>query len=149
MAVSWATSQLSTAASSAAAQTRLRGAVLVWHGSAERAQGIASSSSAEGARLRELAGGGGALRPLRLSRISRGRQGHRQEVERAAEYLARAMGSLVAVLDPEVFVIGGGLSELARGFWTPSLGTLQPSYRPKDLGPRQTLCLPTLQMRPE
>ena len=29
------------------------------------------------------------------------------------------MGSLVAVLDPEVFVIGGGLSELGQGILNP------------------------------
>jgi glucokinase len=33
-------------------------------------------------------------------------------VDVAAKHLLSAMSSLVAVLDPEVFVIGGGLSEL-------------------------------------
>jgi glucokinase len=33
-------------------------------------------------------------------------------IDQLAGYLSRAMASLVAVLDPEVFVIGGGLSEL-------------------------------------
>ena len=32
-------------------------------------------------------------------------------VRTAADYLAQAMGTIVAVLDPQVFVIGGGLSE--------------------------------------
>jgi len=80
---------------------------------------IASSSSAEGARLRELAGEGELSGHHAYLAFQEEDKATRQEVERAAEYLARAMGSLVAVLDPEVFVIGGGLSELGQGILAP------------------------------
>ncbi|MGA1628652.1 MAG: ROK family protein, partial [Aquiluna sp.] len=80
---------------------------------------IASSNSAEGARLRELADGGELSGHHAYQAFQEGDKATHQEVERAAEYLARAMGSLVAVLDPEVFVIGGGLSELGQGILDP------------------------------
>jgi len=40
-------------------------------------------------------------------------------IDQLAGYLAKAMASLVAVLDPEVFVIGGGLSELGEKLLRP------------------------------
>jgi glucokinase len=80
---------------------------------------VASSSSAEGARLRELAGEGELSGHHAYLAFQEGDKATCQEVGRAAEYLARAMGSLVAVLDPEVFVIGGGLSELGQGILDP------------------------------
>ena len=80
---------------------------------------IAASGSKDGARLRELAGDSELSGHHAYQAFQDGDPTTVLEVERAAEYLARAMGSLVAVLDPEVFVIGGGLSELGQGILDP------------------------------
>lgn len=80
---------------------------------------IANSNSSEGSRLRELAGEDELTGHHAYQAFKEQDAATVQEVERAADYLARAMGSLVAVLDPEVFVIGGGLSELGKGILGP------------------------------
>ena len=80
---------------------------------------IANSGSSEGARLRELANGSELSGHHAHLAFQEKDAATMAEVEKAAEYLARAMGSLVAVLDPQVFVIGGGLSELGEGILEP------------------------------
>lgn len=80
---------------------------------------IADSGSPAGARLKELAGGSELSGHHAYLAFQEKDPATIAEVEKAAEYLARAMGSLVAVLDPEVFVIGGGLSELGQGILEP------------------------------
>ena len=80
---------------------------------------IADSGSREGTRLNELAGGSELTGHHAYLAFQEKDAATIAEVEKAADYLARAMGSLVAVLDPEVFVIGGGLSELGEGILEP------------------------------
>ncbi len=81
---------------------------------------LADSSDPLGARLRELRAEAGSLTGHEAYKaVLEKDPGTLQLVERAAEHLAVAMGSLVAVLDPEVFVIGGGLSELGESILGP------------------------------
>ena len=80
---------------------------------------IAVEGNSAGARLRELAGDAELTGHHAYLAFQEGDPATIEQVEVAAEYLARAMGSLVAVLDPEVFVIGGGLSDLGKGILEP------------------------------
>lgn len=81
---------------------------------------LADSSDPLGARLRELRAEVGSLTGHEAYQaVIEQDPGTLQLVQRAAEHLAVAMGSLVAVLDPEVFVIGGGLSELGESILSP------------------------------
>lgn len=76
---------------------------------------LADSSDPLGQRLRELRNQAGELTGHQAYQaISEKDPGALMLIERAAEHLACAMASMVAVLDPEVFVIGGGLSELGE-----------------------------------
>lgn len=68
-----------------------------------------------GTRLRELRDRAGQLSGHEAYQaVSERDPGAMKLVQTAAEHLASAMGSIVAALDPEVFVIGGGLSELGE-----------------------------------
>jgi glucokinase len=80
---------------------------------------IAAEGTSAGARLRELAGDAELTGHHAYLAFQERDPATIEQVEIAAEYLARAMGSLVAVLDPEVFVIGGGLSDLGEGILEP------------------------------
>lgn len=75
------------------------------------ARKLALSDGPMGERLRELAGDS-ELTGKQVSRALLEKDpGATSVVRSAADYLAQAMGTIVAVLDPQVFVIGGGLSE--------------------------------------
>ncbi len=81
---------------------------------------LADSSDPLGARIRQLRDQAGQLSGHEAYQaVSEKDPGALMLVERAAEHLASAMGSIVAVLDPEVFVIGGGLSELGEALLEP------------------------------
>ena len=81
---------------------------------------LADSSDPLGQRLRELRSESGSLTGHQAYQaVQEDDPGTLMLVNRAAEHLAMAMGSMVAVLDPEVFVIGGGLSELGEKILRP------------------------------
>ncbi len=76
------------------------------------AKKLASSDGPAGRRLRELKEQHGELNGhLVYQALLEGDQGARQVVAQAGDYLGQAMGTITAVLDPQIYVIGGGLSE--------------------------------------
>lgn len=81
---------------------------------------LADSTDPLGARLRQLREQAGELSGHQAYQaVLEKDPGALRLVELACEHLACAMGSMVAVLDPEVFVIGGGLSELGEALLQP------------------------------
>lgn len=81
---------------------------------------LADSSDPLGARLRELRDKAGQLSGNEAYQaVSEQDPGALKLVDLAVQHLACAMGSIVATLDPEVFVIGGGLSELGETLLEP------------------------------
>lgn len=84
------------------------------------ATALANSSDPKGSLLRKLRDENGKLTGHEAYQaVMQGDPGTVELLEQSAEYLAKAMASLVAVLDPEVFVIGGGLSELGEKLLSP------------------------------
>lgn len=75
------------------------------------ARKLAMSDGPMGHRLKELAGNGELTGQQVSQALMEGDPGATSVIRAAADYLAQAMGTIVAVLDPQVFVIGGGLSE--------------------------------------
>jgi len=74
---------------------------------------LADSGAPEGAVLAELKASAGELSGHEVNQaVLQGDPGTLGLVEQAAKRMGQGMASMVAVLDPEVFVIGGGLSEL-------------------------------------
>lgn len=74
---------------------------------------LADSGDPLGSRIRQLRDQSGQLSGHEAYQaIMEKDPGALQLLETAAQHLACAMGSIIAVLDPEVIVIGGGLSEL-------------------------------------
>jgi glucokinase len=89
------------------------------------ARKLAESDGPAGTRLRELAVNTGELTGLGVYQaLLEGDVGAQQVVDEAGSYLGRAMASLTAVLDPQVFVIGGGLSEAGEKI----LGPIRESF---------------------
>ncbi len=81
---------------------------------------LADSDNPLGVRLKELKKQTGELTGHQAYQaVIEGDEGAQLLVKNTADYLASAMASLVAVLDPEVFVIGGGLSEMGDHLLTP------------------------------
>lgn len=77
------------------------------------AKKLADSADPKGAVLAELREQAGKLKGAQVEQaVLAGDPGVLELVQVAARRLAQGMASIVAVLDPEVFVIGGGLSEL-------------------------------------
>ena len=75
------------------------------------ARELAASDSPEGARLREIEAEAGQLTGLEVYKaILEGDKGALRLLSQLGSWLGQAIGSLVAVLDPEVVVIGGGVS---------------------------------------
>jgi glucokinase len=78
----------------------------------EAANLLADSSDPAGQRLRELKAELGELTgPQVYKALLEGDVGAYALFRQAGEYLGQAMGTITAVLDPQVYVIGGGLSE--------------------------------------
>lgn len=75
------------------------------------ARKLAGSEGPMGQRLRELSDGEELSGLHVYQALLESDPGTVSLVRTAADYLAQAMGTIVAVLDPQVFVIGGGLSE--------------------------------------
>jgi glucokinase len=76
------------------------------------AKKLANSEGPAGTRLRALKAENSELTGLLVYQaLLEGDQGALQIVSDAGAYLAQAMGTITAVLDPQVYVIGGGLSE--------------------------------------
>lgn len=77
------------------------------------AKKLADSADPKGEYLAQLREQAGKLKGAQVEQaILAGDEGVLELVQVAARRLAQGMASIVAVLDPEVFVIGGGLSEL-------------------------------------
>jgi len=75
------------------------------------AKELAASGAPEGARLREIEAEAGKLTGLEVYQaILEGDAGALRILGELGSWLGQAIGSLVAVLDPEVVVIGGGVS---------------------------------------
>jgi glucokinase len=75
------------------------------------AKELAASGDPEGARLREIEVEAGKLTGLEVYQaILEGDKGALRILGELGSWLGQAIGSLVAVLDPEVVVIGGGVS---------------------------------------
>jgi glucokinase len=75
------------------------------------AKELAGSGDPEGARLREIEAEAGKLTGLEVYQaILEGDKGALRILGELGAWLGQAIGSLVAVLDPEVVVIGGGVS---------------------------------------
>jgi glucokinase len=75
------------------------------------AKELAASSDPAGNRLREIEAEAGQLTGLEVYKaILEGDAGALQILSELGSWLGQAIGSLVAVLDPEVVVIGGGVS---------------------------------------
>lgn len=76
------------------------------------AKKLAGSTGPAGTRLRELKQEHGELTGLLVYQaLLEKDNGALQIVNEAGTYLGQAMGTITAVLDPQVYVIGGGLSE--------------------------------------
>lgn len=75
------------------------------------ARKLAANEGPMGQRLRELSEGQAVGGLHVYQALLESDPGAVSLVRTAADYLAQAMGTIVAVLDPQVFVIGGGLSE--------------------------------------
>lgn len=75
------------------------------------AKKLANSQGPMGQRLAELAGDEELTGHHVYQALLEGDPGALSIVRTAADYLAQAMGTIQAVLDPQVYVIGGGLSE--------------------------------------
>lgn len=75
------------------------------------AKKLANSQGPMGQRLAELAGDKELTGHNVYQALLEGDPGALSIVRTAADYLAQAMGTIQAVLDPQVYVIGGGLSE--------------------------------------
>lgn len=75
------------------------------------AKKLANSQGPMGQRLAELAGDKELTGHHVYQALLEGDPGALSIVRTAADYLAQAMGTIQAVLDPQVYVIGGGLSE--------------------------------------
>lgn len=76
------------------------------------AKKLAGSTGPAGTRLRELKQEHGELTGLLVYQaLLEKDSGALQIVNEAGTYLGQAMGTITAVLDPQVYVIGGGLSE--------------------------------------
>jgi glucokinase len=91
-----------------------------------------------GQAMIELAGGDpGAIRGEHVAQAFRdGDQAAGEVVERFAWWVAQGIGSLVALLDPSVVVLGGGLSAISDGFIDRVSGLVTDAvvggeYRPK------------------
>jgi glucokinase len=81
---------------------------------------LADSADAKGELLRKLRSDRGQLTGHEaFEAVQANDPGTLELIDQLAGYLAKAMASLVAVLDPEVFVIGGGLSELGEKLLRP------------------------------
>ncbi|MEK9578839.1 MAG: ROK family protein, partial [Aquiluna sp.] len=77
------------------------------------AKKLADSADPRGSILAQIREQAGKLKGAQVEQaILAGDPGVLELVQVAARRLAQGMASIVAVLDPEVFVIGGGLSEL-------------------------------------
>lgn len=77
------------------------------------AKRLAETQTPAGARLAQLQTEAGELTGHQVyAAVQEGDPGTMELVSRAARRLGQGMASITAVLDPEVFVIGGGLSEL-------------------------------------
>lgn len=77
------------------------------------AKRLAESQTPAGARLAQLQAEAGELTGHQVyAAVQEGDPGTMELVSTAARRLGQGMASITAVLDPEVFVIGGGLSEL-------------------------------------
>jgi glucokinase len=75
------------------------------------AKALAASSDPEGQRLREIEAEAGQLTGLEVYKaILENDPGALRVLRELGSWLGQAIGSLVAVLDPEVVVIGGGVS---------------------------------------
>ena len=75
------------------------------------AKALAASGEPAGARLRELEAAVGELTGAQVYQaIQEGAAGALALLRQLGTYIGTAIGSLVAVLDPEVVVIGGGVS---------------------------------------
>jgi glucokinase len=75
------------------------------------AKSLAAEGSSEGARLRELESTNGGLTGVQVYQaIQEGDPGALRLLRELGEYLGRTVASLTAVLDPEIVVIGGGVS---------------------------------------
>lgn len=75
------------------------------------ARKLAANEGPMGQRLRELTEGQELTGLHVYTALLESDPGAVSLVRTAADYLAQAMGTIVAVLDPQIFVIGGGLSE--------------------------------------
>lgn len=100
------------------------------------AQKLANSQGPMGQRLAELSGESELTGHHVYQALLEGDPGALSVVRTAADYLAQAMGTIIAVLDPQVFVIGGGLSEAGDIILDPireSLGANLPArgFRPE------------------
>jgi glucokinase len=75
------------------------------------AKALAASSDPAGQRLREIEAEAGQLTGLEVYKaILENDEGALSVLRELGSWLGQAIGSLVAVLDPEVVVIGGGVS---------------------------------------
>lgn len=75
------------------------------------AKSLAAEGSSEGARLRELESTNGGLTGVQVYQaIQEGDPGALRLLRELGEHLGRTVASLTAVLDPEIVVIGGGVS---------------------------------------
>lgn len=77
----------------------------------QAARKLAANEGPMGQRLRELTEGQELTGLHVYTALLESDPGAVSLVRTAADYLAQAMGTIVAVLDPQIFVIGGGLSE--------------------------------------
>ncbi len=76
------------------------------------AKALVASNDPAAAMLAELSPSAEQLTGQHIAQaLSAGDSGARALIEDLGQYLGEAMGSITAALDPEVYVIGGGLSE--------------------------------------
>lgn len=75
-------------------------------------EGTLVADSGDGAELRRLAGGAPMTAEVVAAAAQAGDPAARRILERAGRALGAAMGALINIFNPDLFVIGGGMAEL-------------------------------------
>ena len=109
------------------------------------AKELASSGNPLGARLLEIAGSPEDLTgQMVYQAIQESDQGALQLVEELATHIGKAIASIVALLDPELVVIGGGLSVLGEQLLAPIYRSYLENLPPTGFRPELRLVVAEL-----
>jgi glucokinase len=107
---------------------------------------VAASRPTAAARLLEMAGGDAdaITGPMVTSAAAEGDPTARELLAEVGRWLGEALGSLTSLLDPEVFVIGGGVSEAGDLLLAPVADALRVNVTGRGHRPEPELRIATL-----